>query len=281
MNKDQINMTRNLPSFIFLFAMCFSTLYANEKSDLHLSYVIGGSLSSSENFKEEFVIDFNQDLIWKTSGTYGGFDPGGCQNQAGQFKAKISKTEHLKVSLAAKAAIKSIQLPQGPALPSRGVSKKLKVLIDEDSYSGNLQHNQDSTQEWKKFEELVEILKKKIFPEHLLTITSKRLKNSVIQLKFHYYGKKPFPLLIPLDPNLSFFIQGYQMEYEKKRITELEYLSPSRKAFALNLKLKPIAEKVDVTKITYSNKMAMHHAEMDFTKGLIRPIELNICSSIK
>lgn len=281
MKKDKVKMMLNLCSIIFLMAMYSSVLDAKEKSDMHLSYIIGGSLSSSENYREEFVINFNQELSWKTTGTYGGFDPEGCQNQAGEFKGKVSKAQHRKVSLAAKAAVESIQSSQGPSLAARGVSKKLKVLIDQNSFTGNLQHQQETTKEWKKFEELVENLKKTLLPKSLLTISSKKLNDSVVQLKFHYYGKKPFPLLIPADPNLSFFIQGYRLDYEKKRISEIENLSTTKKIFTINLKLNPIAGTSVPGKVTYSNKMAMHHAEMDFTKGMIRPIEMNICSSIK
>ncbi len=263
----------------FISFFCFIlTVAASEET--YLEYRIGGSLGARAESLEKFELDFDQHFIWFSNET-GGLDEPGCMTDIAEFSGKLTQNEtDLLIKKAHEAAL-AVPASVSDGIPVKGITKRLKLIVGDNSFSANLSGQDELPKAWEEMDVMIRQLTQKLAPKKMMSMSARLLNTKHLQVRYQYWGKKPFVLIIPNDPALAFKLQGYRLEYVQRPAMELQQMGPTRKSIDLTFKLFPIAEEIEISKLYYANKQAMHHANMAFMKGHLRPDSINICSVVK
>jgi hypothetical protein len=263
--------------WMLLFAFSCAVLQAQ---DIYLDYRLGGSIDSTSEKVERYELDFDRQMTWFSNST-GGIDEPDCSSDVAHYQGEIKQADVKELAQKARAAIKSLKPEPGPGVPVRGFSKRLKLVVGDEALSGNLASSEEMPAAWAEMEELFNRLGKTLAPKKMLNMSARSLDQNRIQVRFQYFGKEPFLLMLPLKAQDAFVINGYELEYGAGPAQEMQQMGRARKVIDVTLKLKAVGANAKATRVYYSNKQNMHHAQTDATQGHLRPDSANLCSIVK
>lgn len=263
--------------FFALFAGLSSL--AQAQFDNYFEYQTSGFLDSRSEYIERFEMDFDRQVLWFSNSTGGLIDPS-CSSSTAEYQGQLTEKQAEQLIKQAQSAKLSMPIKKDYGPPVRGIVKQLRVVTDKESWAINLLSSQEKNKEWKKMEDMLDEFKQYFSPNKMLNLSTHLLKNNKIQARFQYWGEKPTVIILPSDPNLVFFANGYHFKYDNSPTQELQQIGPNKKVIDIILNYKKVADQASLNKIFYSNRPAKHHLNTDFTKGHLRPQSANLCSVV-
>lgn len=247
-------------------------------NEIYFSFIKSGKINTFSNEYEKIEVDFDGEIIWSINQSGFTFDSR-CGNETSEFKGKISQDKINKLS---KIALKSINSQKkvdldAPLGKGRSLTKRIKLLLKDESHSAVVS---DQTKETDALYQYLDELTNNLNPSSILRINARIINKDELEVMFKYFGKGPYSLLIPKRAADAFHIANHKIKYKNKIPKEIVKLSYQKRVFNLNLKIERLGGDKKIQYLKYSNKLALHHAKDDFSKGEFRPTSANLCTNI-